>query len=43
MGASNLKLRDSVVRTSSMWSMAGITVARDGVECEKKSVASLKI
>ena len=37
-------LRAPVVSTLSMWSMAGITVARFSVPSqEKKSVASLKI
>ena len=34
---------ERVVTCSSIMSMAGITVARDGVEREKNSVASLKI
>jgi len=44
MGASNLeRLRESVVSFLSMMSIAGITVARFGVECEKNSVTSLSI
>jgi hypothetical protein len=34
---------DEVARTLSMWSIAGITVARFGVPCKKKRVVSLKI
>lgn len=36
-------LSDTVARTLSIWSIAGITVARLGVPLEKKRVASLKI
>jgi hypothetical protein len=44
MEASNFeRLRESVVSFSSMTSMAGITVARFGVEREKNNVASFKI
>jgi hypothetical protein len=35
--------RELLVRVSSIWSIAGMTVARLGVEQEKKSVASLNI
>jgi len=34
---------NDVVRTLSMWSIAGITVAKFGVPHEKKRVASLNI
>ena len=37
------QLSDEVVRTLSMWSIAGMTVVRFGVPQEKKSVASLNI
>ncbi len=37
------ELRAEVVRCRSIWSMAGITLARLGVEREKNRVASLKI
>jgi hypothetical protein len=44
MEASNFeRLRESVVSFSSMTSMAGITVARFGVEHKKNNVASFKI
>ena len=36
-------LSDVVVRTSSMWSIAGITVARFGESHKKKRVACLRI
>ena len=36
-------ISDDVARTLSMWSIAGITVAKFGVPCEKKRVASLNI
>jgi len=38
-----LELSAAVARCSSIWSMAGITVAILGVPQEKKRVASLKI
>jgi hypothetical protein len=43
MDGSDVGSRESLVRVSSIWSIAGITVARQGVECEKKRVASLNI
>ena len=38
-----VELSAAVARCASMWSMAGMTVARLGVPQEKKRVASLKI
>src|ERR1700683_1976728 len=43
MDGSNLGSRELVVRVSSMWSIVGMTVARQGVEREKNRVASLNI
>jgi hypothetical protein len=43
MDGSNLGSRDCDVSVSSIWSMAGMTVTRFGVDLKKKRVVSLKI
>jgi hypothetical protein len=43
MDGSNIGSREPLVRVSSIWSIAGMTAARQGVEGKKKRVASLNI
>jgi hypothetical protein len=43
MDGSNIGSRELLVRVSSIWSIAGMTVARQGIGCEKKRVAFLNI
>ena len=43
MGREKVWLSDAVARVLSIWSIAGMTVARFGVPREKNSIASLNI